>query len=80
MIDYQKLKNWSFPEVEHSYTHDDTMRYALALGIGTDPTDESQLQFVNDGAPGTPLALPSMAVILGFPGSWMQGVSSFSVQ
>lgn len=72
MIDYQTLKSWVFPEVEHRYTAEDTIRYALALGIGSDPSDESQLKFVNDVAPGTPVAMPTMAVILGFPGSWMQ--------
>lgn len=71
MIEYHKLKSWSFPEVEHPYTADDTMFYALAVGLGADPMDERQLRFVNDTAPGTPLALPTMAVILGYPGSWM---------
>ncbi|MFY3384793.1 MULTISPECIES: hypothetical protein [Comamonadaceae] len=50
---------------------DDTMRYALALGLGSDPTDANQLQFVDDVLPGLPLATPTMAVVLGFPGSWM---------
>jgi hypothetical protein len=48
------------------------MRYALALGLGRDPTDAAQLKFVNDTATGMPLALPTLAVVLGFPGSWMQ--------
>ena len=72
MITYQALKNWQFPEIEHSYTADDTMFYALAVGLGADPLDERQLKFVNDTLPGTPLALPAMAVILGYPGSWMR--------
>ena len=72
MIDYRKLKDWKFPDIEHAYTADDTMFYALAVGLGADPVDERQLAFVNDTAPGTPLALPTMAVILGFPGSWMR--------
>jgi acyl dehydratase len=72
MITYQALKNWQFPQIEHAYTADDTMFYALAVGVGADPLDERQLKFVNDTAPGTPLALPTMAVILGYPGSWMR--------
>ena len=72
MITYPALKNWQFPEIEHSYTADDTMFYALAVGLGADPVDERQLKFVNDTLPGTPLALPTMAVILGYPGSWMR--------
>ncbi len=71
MIDYKALKAWSFPVVEHAYTADDAMLYALAVGVGADPLDERQLRFVNDTVPGTPLALPTFAVVLGFPGSWM---------
>ena len=72
MIAYQTLKNWQFAEIEHRYTADDSMFYALAVGLGADPVDERQLAFVNDTTPGTPLALPTMAVILGYPGSWMR--------
>jgi acyl dehydratase len=72
MIDYDTLKNWAFPDIEHRYTADDSMRYALALGVGDDPMDPLQLQFVNDTNAGQPQALPTMAVVLGFPGSWMQ--------
>ena len=72
MIVYQTLKNWQFREIEHRYTAEDSMFYALAVGLGADPVDERQLAFVNDTTPGTPLALPTMAVILGYPGSWMR--------
>jgi len=72
VIAYQTLKNWQFAEIEHRYTADDSMFYALAVGLGADPVDERQLAFVNDTTPGTPLALPTMAVILGYPGSWMR--------
>lgn len=71
MIDFHRLKAWRFDEIVQRYGTDDTMRYALALGLGSDPTDPGQLQFVND-VPTAPLALPTMAVVLGFPGSWMQ--------
>lgn len=71
MIDFHRLKAWRFDGVVQRYTADDTMRYALALGLGGDPTDARQLQFVND-VPAAPLSLPTMAVVLGFPGSWMQ--------
>ena len=72
MINYQQLKNWVFPEIEHTYTTDDSIRYALALGVGSDPMNEQELRFVNDTVAGTPIAMPTMAVVLGFPGSWMQ--------
>jgi acyl dehydratase len=72
MIDYRKLKDWAFPEIEHTYTADDAMLYALGVGVGADPMDERQLAFVNDTVPGSPRTLPTMAVILGYPGSWMR--------
>ena len=72
MINYQQLKNWVFPEIEHTYTTDDSIRYALALGVGSDPMNEQELRFVNDTVASTPIAMPTMAVVLGFPGSWMQ--------
>jgi hypothetical protein len=71
MIDYRQLRDWKIPDIEQSYSADDCIRYALALGIGSDPIDESQLQFVDDTVPGQPLAFPTLAVVLGFPGSWM---------
>ncbi len=67
-IDFQTLKNWSFPEVEHTYTAEDTMRYALAVGVGHDPMDERALRFVTEY---DLHALPTMAVVLGYPGFWM---------
>ena len=66
-INYQRLKNWSFPEVEHSYRAKDTMLYALGLGYGADPMDRDQLRFVyEEGLK----ALPTMAVVLALPGQW----------
>ena len=60
-IDYHKLKNWHFPDIEHSYTSRDTMLYALCLGAGADPMDANELPFVyEEGLK----ALPTMAVIL----------------
>ena len=71
MIDYRKLIAWRFPVVEQSYDTDDTMLYALSLGFGEDPTDANQLKFVTESLEGTPVVVPTMAVVLGFPGSWM---------
>jgi acyl dehydratase len=66
-IDYQKLKHWPFPDVEHSYRARDTMLYALGLGFGADPMDEQQLRFVyEEGLK----ALPTMAVVLAHAGQW----------
>lgn len=67
VIDYHKLKNWPFGEREHSYTEKDTILYALGVGLGLDPTDESQLRFVYEENLKT---LPTMAAVLGSPGFW----------
>jgi len=72
MIDYQRLRDWAIPVVEQRYRVEDTLLYALALGLGEDATDVRQLQFVDETRPGGLRVLPSMAVVLGFPGSWMQ--------
>jgi len=69
VIDYATLKNWKFPVIEQIYTEKDTMLYALALGLGVDPTDERHLRFVYEK---DLLALPTMAVVLGYPGFWMK--------
>lgn len=71
MIDYHRLMDWQLAEALHSYSADDSMRYALALGLGRDPLDAAQLRFCDDTAPARLQALPTMAVVLGFPGSWM---------
>lgn len=68
-IDYHRLKQWQFPEVRQSYTEKDCMLYALGLGIGANPVDRGQLQFVYENKLKT---MPTMAAVLGYPGFWMQ--------
>ncbi len=66
-INYQKLLNFDIPQVEQKLTKRDTMLYALGVGIGSDPVDLNQLQFVYEE---NLKALPTMAIILGYPGPW----------
>ena len=73
VIDYFALKARKFPEVEQSYAAKDTMLYALGLGYGYDPMDERQLQFVYEK---NLKALPTMAVVLAYPGFWMKNPDS----
>ena len=47
---YEKIKNWPFKESEQSYTEKDTILYALGIGIGYDPMDERQLNYVFEEA------------------------------
>ena len=66
-LDYDKLKNWPFADVEHRYEARDTILYALGLGCGADPMDAADLRFVYED---DLRALPMMAVVLGYPGFW----------
>ncbi len=67
-MDYQTIKNWPFHEIEHTYSMDDTMHYALAIGMGHDPMDERALRYVTEYEL---RSMPTVAVILGYPGFWM---------
>lgn len=67
MVDYATLKHWPFGVIRQAYTPRDVMLYALGCGLGADPLDRQQLAFVY----GPQLkVLPSMAAVLGTPGSW----------
>ncbi len=66
-IDYEKLVNWKIPEIEQRLTRRDTILYALGVGFGADPCDPAQLKFVYEE---NLQALPTMAIILGYPGPW----------
>lgn len=66
-IDYDKLLNLDIPPVEQKLTKRDTMLYALGVGLGADPASQNQLQFVYEE---NLKALPTMAIILGYPGPW----------
>ncbi len=70
---YDAIKNRKFEPVEQHYSEKDTMLYALALGYGCEPTNAEQLQFVYEKGL---RALPFMAVVLGYPGFWMQDPST----
>lgn len=48
-------------QVPYSYTDRDTMLYSLAVGMGLDPLDETELDFVYERR-GTLRAVPSMAI------------------
>jgi len=68
-IDRDRLLNWPFEPVEQSYSERDTILYALGVGLGADPTDRRQLRFLyEEGLK----ALPTMGVILGYPGFWLR--------
>ena len=68
-LHYDLIKNWTFPEVEQTYSEKDSMLYALSIGYGYDPMDEAQLAFVYEK---DLKVAPTMPVVLGYPGFWMK--------
>ena len=66
-LDYQRLLNYRFPEVEQHYEQKDVILYALSVGLGQDPIDVQQLQFVYED---NLQALPTMATVLGTGDFW----------
>jgi acyl dehydratase len=68
-IDYDKLINWKFDDIEQTYTSKDTILYALGVGLSMDPLDLDQLRFTYEE---DLLALPSMAVVLAYPGFYLK--------
>jgi acyl dehydratase len=68
-LDPETLLTHEFEEIEHTYTERDTALYALGVGLGHDPLDGDQLRFLyEDGM----AALPTMAVVLAYPGFWLE--------
>jgi len=68
-IDYDTLLNWAFDPIEHKYTSKDSILYALGVGLSADPMDMDQLRFTYEEEQ---LALPSMAVVLAYPGFFLK--------
>jgi acyl dehydratase len=68
-LDAKKLLAWTFADIERRYVAHDAILYALGVGVGGDPMDAEDLKFVyEDGL----VALPTMAVVLGYPGFWLK--------
>ncbi|MBD0416729.1 MaoC family dehydratase [Oryzicola mucosus] len=72
-IVYEKLMNLDIPTVEQTYTQKDTMLYALGVGLGQDPVDGAQLEFVYEK---NLRALPTQAVVLAHPGLWTRDLDT----
>ena len=68
-LHFTALKNRHFDDVPQRYGESDTLLYALGIGLGADPFDRQQLRFVYEE---NLLALPTLAVVLGSAGFWMQ--------
>ncbi len=69
-IDPERLLGFPIPEVRQRFSKRDTAFYALSIGLGQDPLDARQLDFVD---PRRRLrAMPGMAVVLAHPGFWLE--------
>jgi acyl dehydratase len=58
-----------FPDIRHHYTKRDAILYALGVGLGRDPIHPGDLPFLLEDRL---RALPTLAVTLGSPGSWIR--------
>src|SRR5215470_5694730 len=72
-MDPDKVRNWKFRTVEHSYTGRDTILYALGLGCGAEASDAEDLKYIYEKGL---VALPTMAVVLASPGNWLASKES----
>jgi acyl dehydratase len=66
-IDHDALLNYPIPEVRQRLRWQDTALYNFSVGLGQNPTDERQLDFLYEPRL---KAMPSMPVVLGAPGFW----------
>lgn len=64
------LLDWQVPSARHSYTRRDTALYALSVGVGHDALDAHQRSLVDPWSSSF-RALPTMALVLGYPGFWL---------
>jgi acyl dehydratase len=68
VINEQHLLAYPIPEIRQRLSWQDVALYNISVGLGQDPMDRRQLPFTYE--PGM-TAMPSMAVVLGYPGFWL---------
>lgn len=66
-INYDHLMNYPIPEVRQTLRWQDVALYNFSVGLGQDPMDEKQLDFVYEPRL---KVMPSMPVVMGAPGFW----------
>jgi acyl dehydratase len=72
-IVYEKLLALKIPEVAQAYTEKDAILYALGVGLGQDPSNADELSFLYEE---NIKALPTFAVVLGWPGFWARDLDT----
>ena len=70
MIDPERLMRYPIPDIRQKYTRKDTMLYALGLGLGcrSSLSHVQEMRYVYEKELS---ALPTMGLVLGYPGLWM---------
>ena len=69
----EKLLNLAIPTVEQTYAPKDAILYALGVGLGFNPIDRDQLDFVYEK---NLKVLPTFAVVLAHPGLWVRDLDT----
>ena len=72
-IVYEKLINYPIPDVRQALRWQDVALYNFSVGLGQDPMDEKQLDFVYEPRL---KVMPSMPVVLGSPGFWSRNADT----
>ncbi|MSO73810.1 MAG: MaoC family dehydratase [Alphaproteobacteria bacterium] len=68
-MNYDALIGFEIPKIRQRFEPLDAVRYALSIGLGQDPLDPWQLDFVDDRK--GPRIVPSFCVVLCHPGFWL---------
>src|SRR3954449_10098375 len=72
-IVYEKLLNYPIPEVRQTLRWQDVALYNFSIGLGRDPMDEKQLDFLYEPRL---KVMPSMPVVLASPGFWSRNADT----
>ena len=68
-IDYETLRHFHLEDERQTVTPRDAILYALSVGLGSDPMNLAELDFVDHHR--ALKVMPSMAVVLAYPGFWL---------
>lgn len=72
-INVDALMNWPYKDIIQAYDVDDTIFYALSIGLGQENLDQRQLRYVYER---DIKAFPTMAVVLGAPRTFVADPTS----
>jgi acyl dehydratase len=72
-IQFEKLLNYPVPEVRQTLRWQDVALYNFSVGLGQDPLDERQLDFLYEPRL---KAMPSIPVVLAAPGFWSRNADT----